>query len=213
MINQGKRKPFGPRVIFNNIKFSFVASKNTLSSVILILILIFINIASLYSQEPITLDDRDEHAKIANNYFQKGEWEEGKKAIDAGLEKYPKDSDLKMLLGRYYYENKDYSKARYELLQALQYNKNNVNAKQILVNVEVASERYSSAICYINELLEINPYWKGLWRKKIDVYRLQGNHVEANRLLKRISQIYPEDNDIKKAYLYYIEQEVLTKKD
>lgn len=181
-------------------------------AVLIIIMLLFINIPFVLSQKEIQLDDRDNYARLANNHFQNGKWGEGKKAVDDGLAKYPKDSDLKMLLGKYYFEQKKYDEARYELLEALQYNKNNVNAKQILVNVEMETERYSSAICYINELLEVNPYWKGLWRKKIDIYRLQGNHEEANRLLKRISQIYPDDTSIKTAYLYYIEQEALAKK-
>lgn len=164
------------------------------------------------AQGEIHLDDRDNYAKKAKNHFQSGNWSEGKKAVDEGLKLYPKDSDLHMLLGRYHHEQKNYDAARQSLIQSLKYNKNNVEAKQILVNVETETQRYSSAICYINELLEVNPYWKGLWRKKIDVYRLQGNQVEANRLLKRISQIYPDDKSIKDAYLHYVEQEAIAKK-
>lgn len=171
------------------------------------------NIDQVCAQSKIQLDERENYVESANEFFRKGESKNGKKVIDQGLDKYPKDSDLRTLLGKYYFEEKKYDASRYELMKALEYNKQNVSAKQLLVNVEIASERYSSAICYINELLEINPYWKGLWRKKIDVYRLQGNHIEANRLLKRISHIYPEDNTIKDAYLYYIEQEIIAKKN
>ena len=66
----------------------------------------------------------------------------------------------------------------------------------MLVNVEELSGNYSSAICYVNELLEINPYWKGLWLRKIDLYKKQGNFAEANELLKRLRQIYPNDASI-----------------
>ncbi|WP_163320006.1 tetratricopeptide repeat protein [Dysgonomonas sp. 520] len=182
-------------------------------SLLTILLLLFANVEQTPGQGKIELDDRDNYAQQANALFQKGNWEEGKKIVDDGLAKYPKDSDLKMLLGKYYFEKKNYEQARFELNKSLQYNRNNVSAKQVLVNVEVETKRYSSAICYINELLEVNPYWKGLWRKKIEVYRLQGNHVEANRLLKRISQIYPDDQSIKAAYLHYVEQEALQKKN
>ena len=44
-----------------------------------------------------------------------------------------------------------------------------------------------------------------LWRKKIALYRLQGNDIEANRLLKRIRVIYPQDEQFKKDYLYSLQ--------
>lgn len=187
--------------------------RNILQTGIAFFTLLLASIHTVSAQGEIRLDDRDNYAKIAMDHYQKGEWEAGKKVADEGIAKYPKDSDLRMLLGRYYYEQQRYDEARFELMESLKYNKNNVGTKQILVNVEMATERYSSAICYINELLEVNPYWKELWRKKIDVYRLQGNNVEANRLLKRISQIYPDDVNIRTAYLHYTEEEAKAKKD
>ncbi len=145
-------------------------------------------------------------------YYQQGDWESGKGVVDAGIKKYPKSSDLRMLLGKYYYEKRNYDAARYELKKSLEYNGENINAKEILINVEIATERYSSAICYINELLEVNPYWKGLWKKKIEIDRMQGNIVEANRQLKRLCQIYPDDVDLRSTYAYYIEQDIIAKK-
>lgn len=155
-----------------------------------------------------TLEDPDGSVELATqvkNHYQSGNWETGKKILDEGLKKYPKDSDLKMLSGRYFHQKKQYDKARYELKKALDFNAKNVDAKQILVNVESESKRYSSAICYVNELLEINPYWKGLWQKKIELYEQQGNNVEANRLRKRLSQIYPKDTKIQQDYTYTTE--------
>lgn len=91
------------------------------------------------------------------------------------------------------------------LLNAIDDNYNNVNAKHLLVDVEDITENYSSAICYVNELLEVNPYWRGLWRRKIELYRKQNNDVEADRLLKRINQIYPNDTILRKDYIYSME--------
>lgn len=91
------------------------------------------------------------------------------------------------------------------MIKAIEDNYNNVNAKQLLVDVEENTQNYSSAICYVNELLEVNPYWRGLWRRKIDLYRKQGNDVEADRLLKRINQIYPNDTILRKDYIYSME--------
>lgn len=172
----------------------------------------YVSTTSLFAQI-VNVDDRSNYAKMANSYFKNGELEVGKQLVDEGLSKYPRDSDLHMLLGRYYYEKGDYDLARFELMESLKLNRNNVSTKQILVNVETATMRYSSAICYINELLEVNPYWKGLWRKKIDIYRLQGNHTNANRLLERISQIYPDDQNIRDAYLHYMEAEARSKRN
>lgn len=189
------------------------SSTNAMLSLRITVILLLLCVGQTFAQWEIRLDNRDNYAKAATEHFGNGEWEEGKAVVDKGLEKYPKDSDLRMLLGKYYFEKRNYDGARFELQKALEYNKHNVEAKQTLVNVETESGRYSSAICYINELLEVNPYWRGLWRKKIEVYRLQGNHVEANRLLKRISQIYPEDSQLKSDYIYHTEQEITVKKN
>lgn len=144
----------------------------------------------------------------ANKLFKQNRLEEGKQVLDLGLQESPYDADLLMLNGKYYHEKKNNDKARFNLIKSLQYDPNNVDAKQILTNVEIEDKHYSAAICYINELLQVNPYWKGLWRKKIEVYRLQGNTVEANRLLKRINQIYPEDGQIKDDYRYNLQTEI-----
>lgn len=170
-----------------------------------IVLLCFLAFGHLKAQVVIKPDDRDDYAKNAQSQYSKGNWEGGKNITQKGLAKYPKDSDLKMMMGKYYLHLQQYDKARYELVKALEYNADNVEAKQMLVNVEMESGRYSSAICYVNELLQVNPYWKGLWRKKIQLYELQGNTVEAERLRKRISQIYPNDQDFRKDYLYSAE--------
>lgn len=150
--------------------------------------------------------------KKANKLFKQERWEEAKQVVDIGLRETPYDSDLLMLNGKYYHYKRNNDKARYNLIKSLQYDPNNVDAKQILTNVEIEDKHYSAAICYINELLEVNPYWKGLWRKKIEVYKLQGNNEEANRLLKRINQIYPEDEQIQSDYRYNLKTEISTLK-
>lgn len=139
--------------------------------------------------------------------FKSGKWELGKQKLDTAEKKFPNDSDFKMLAGQYYHHKKQYDEARYVLSKSLQLNAKNVGAKQILVNVEQESRRYSSAICYVNELLEVNPYWKGLWERKIELYKAQGNRVEAQRLAKRLYQIYPNDKDLQKKYIYELEEE------
>lgn len=172
-------------------------------------ILLFFNLPHLIAQETKTntlnpgADKIDNYVIPINIEFTNGNWESGKKILDEGLAKHSKYSDFHMLLGKYYLHYKEYDKARYALHKALEYDPNNVGAKHILVNVEEQTQRYSSAIGYVNELLEVTPYWKGLWRKKIALYEKQGNKEEAARLRKRILEIYPEDRSLLDDYIYY----------
>ncbi len=180
--------------------------KNTLILSVALLFSVFFS-SKMYGQL-----NEESNFKKANKLFKQERWEEAKQIVDIGLKETPYDADLLMLNGKYYHYKRNNDKARYNLIKSLQYDPKNVDAKQILTNVEIEDKHYSAAICYINELLEVNPYWKGLWRKKIEVYKLQGNTEEANRLLKRINQIYPEDEQIQNDYRYNLKTEISTLK-
>ncbi len=125
--------------------------------------------------------------------------------VDIGLKHYPEVSGLNELKGAYLLHRKDYEMARFYLFRAIQANDDNVAAKHMLVDVEERTHNYSSAICYVNELLEINPYWRSLWQRKIELYRKQGNHVQADHLLRRICQIYPDDEVLHEKLLTRVE--------
>ena len=186
-----------------------IISKHPFCKVLLILLFLVSN--PVFSQEKIQLGNREDYKAAITSYFQKENWDAGKVILDEALQKYPKDSDLRMLLGKFYYAQKKYDQARYELLKSLEYYKDNFQAKSLLVNVEMATRRYSSAICYINELLEVSPYNKNLWLKKIDAYRLMGNIERANQLLKRILIIYPNDEGLRQSYLFIMENDAESK--
>lgn len=173
----------------------------------LVVLMTFILGQTGYSQDSEKLVGEDYVEKVKVD-FQNNDWEKGKEKIDEGLDHFPLNSTLYMMKGKYYHHRKNYDKARYNLIKSLQYDPTNVGAKQILVNVEIEAKHYSGAICYLNELLEVTPYWRGLWRKKIHVYRLQGNVEEANRLAKRINQIYPKDTQLKKDYEYNLQTQI-----
>ena len=131
---------------------------------------------------------RAEELQNANN------WEASKREIDDGLKLYPEDPELLYLNGRYYYQaHRDLQKARYNLVKALQESDQHWGARRVLIDVEDESNHYSSAICYINELLEQQPYDRTLWRRKINLYNKMGNRTEANAALERLSRIYPND--------------------
>ena len=151
----------------------------------------------------------DYYEMTVRKAFKRGDWNGGKRLLDEGLEHYRYVSTLNELAGYYYLHNKAYDDARYHLVLAVRDNNENVQAKQMLVDVEEKTKNYSSAICYVNELLQVNPYWKSLWRRKIALFRKQGNDVEADRLLKRICQVYPNDPTLKRDLAGRLEEQYL----
>ena len=133
------------------------------------------------------------YVRRAEGYVNSGAWNSAKREIDEGLEIIPDDSDLRYLNGYYYYVIGDMNEARYNLTRAVMGNDDQVKAKRLLIDVEDHLQHYSSAICYINELLEIQPYDRDLWRRKIALYRKLNNDVEADAALQRLNHIFPND--------------------
>lgn len=154
----------------------------------------------------------DYYESNARDHFRHNRWSEGKKMLDEGWKDYGDLSVMNELMGKYYYHFKEYDKARFYLVRALRDDATNTQAREIIVNVEEETHNYSSAICYINELLERNPYSRGWWRRKINIYRKMGNNEEADRLLVRLNQIYPNDNVVKKDIAYLHEQRMIKQK-
>lgn len=138
------------------------------------------------------------YSSRAESYIQSRAWNEAKRVIDEGLEEYPNDANLRYLNGRYYYQARQLDDARYNLVKAVQLDDQNYRAKRLLVDVEDDTKHYSSAICYINELLEFQPYDINLWRRKIGLYRKLNNHTEADAALERLARIYPNDTLVTK---------------
>lgn len=172
--------------------------------------LLYCNIVN--AQVKANPEDNSSYIKEAISLFDNNNWEEGRKVVEKGLDKYPNEPDLRMLLGKYYLHLDNYDKARYELVKSLNDNPEHIATKQMLINVETTSGRYSSAICYVNELLEVQPYDRNLWIQKINLYKLQGNVAEASRLRKRISHIYPDDSRLRAEYIYNTEMEAAEKR-
>ena len=144
------------------------------------------------------------YASRAESYVQSNSWNEAKREIDEGLADWPDDPDLRYLNGRFYYVTGHLNEARYNLIKAIQGNDQHFRAKRVMVDVEDDAKHYSSAICYINELLEFQPYDRDLWRRKIGLYRKLNNHMEADAALERLARIYPNDTlvveDLKKRH-------------
>lgn len=134
---------------------------------------------------------------IANKNFTKAA-----KMSWRGLKISPNDLDLKTLLGKANLELGRYDTARYVLKQVYLKNRKNIDILKYLVNIEQATNRYSDAICFVNELLEITPYARDWWMRKITIYKEMGNFEEAERALQRLYQLYPNDTDIKEQFNY-----------
>ena len=147
--------------------------------------------------------------ETVRNYFKRGQWAAGKKLLDEGMQEYPYVSGLNELMGQYYYQFKLYDKARYYLINSLKDDNSNHQARELLVKVEEETKNYSSAIVYVNELLEVSPYSEHLWRKKIALYRYMGNDHEADLLLDRLRSIYPDNERIQKDWNYRVEMKYL----
>ena len=141
------------------------------------------------------------YADRAKAYIQANGWNEAKREIEEGLVDYPDDPELRYLNGRFYYMTGRLNDARYNLIKAIQINDELYGAKRLLLDIEDETGHYTSAICYINELLEFQPYDRDLWRRKIGLYRKMNNDTEADNILERLSRIYPNDsiisNDLK----------------
>ncbi len=150
---------------------------------------------SIYSQNEN--NDSDLYFLKAKEVALKKDFVKATKYCELALKLAPLDQDIKEYLGKCYMEIGEFEKARITLLEVLKKNPSRVDAKKYLLNIETQAKRYSSAICYANELLEITPYNKKLWIKKINLYNLMGNKVEANRAADRLYQIYPGNEDVK----------------
>ena len=161
--------------------------------IVTILTILIVSSFSLVSAQEIMHTPRY-YVHRAEGYVGSNAWNTAKREIDAGLKDYPDDPDLRYLNGRFYFVIGDMNQARYNLVRATQSNDMHFKAKRVLVDVEDTLGHYSSAICYVNELLEFQPYDRDLWRRKIGLYRKLKNYVEADAALKRLSHIYPNDS-------------------
>ena len=147
---------------------------------------------------PVIKGSQRDYELRVRNLFKRGLWEEGKKVLDEGLGNFESSAVLNQLMGSYWLHHKDFDKARYYLIRSLREEPKDIETLRLLTKVEEETEHYSSAIVYCNQSLEISPYDFDLWRKKISLFRKQGNEAEASRLLKRLMEIYPDREDVRK---------------
>ena len=135
------------------------------------------------------------------SHFKQQMWDRGKQVLDEAIKKYPRATQMNELMGEYYLHLKMYDNARFFYIRAIQLFEGNDKARYGLVKVEEATGNLSSAICYVNELLESEPYNRDLWYKKASLYERQGNIEEAERLMRRELTIFPNDTLVRRRYL------------
>lgn len=164
------------------------------------LLLIFIFVMAAIPQAFAQSHTSEEYYAMARNEGNKNNFTKATGFSEKALALSPKDMDIKEYLGKCYMESGKLDKARITLLEVLQEAPGREDAKSYLMNIETQSKRYTSAVCYANELLEISPYSKPIWIKKINLYNLMDNRMEADRSVKRLYQIFPEDKAIRVMY-------------
>ncbi|WP_439131618.1 YaiO family outer membrane beta-barrel protein [Polaribacter sp.] len=167
---------------------------------ILILIVVVVSQFKSFAQEQF--DSSDLYFEEAKKDIAEQNFTRAAKMSWRGLQLAPDDLDLKVLLGKSNIELGRYDTARYVLKQVYERRRKDIDVLKYLVNIEHTTKRYSDAICFLNELLEITPYSRGFWRRKILIYKEMGNFEEAERALKRLYQIYPDDTEIQNDYNY-----------
>ena len=150
----------------------------------------------------------NKYEQTAAALFNRGEDGKALAVLTKALKSYPEHPGLNYLMGKYYYHKNEYSRARFYFVRTIRYENDNMAALGLLTNIEERTGNYSSAICYINEMLIQTPYNKALWLRKIGLYHKQDNNIEAERLLKRLAQIFPNDNDIRRRYQGQLEENV-----
>lgn len=165
-----------------------------------ILIVMLLSQINLQAQE--TYDSSDLYFENAKASIAEENFTRAAKLSWRGLRLAPDDLDLKTLLGAANLQLGRYDTARWVLRQVYEKRPKNTDILKYLVNIEQTTQRYSDAICFVNELLEITPYSRGWHMRKIAIYKEMGNFEEAERALKRIYQIYPNDSQLKEEYNY-----------
>ncbi len=73
------------------------------------------------------------------------------------LNKHPKDGDVRLKLGAFYFDRKEYANARKELLIVLQQTPTYVDARITLINIDLATHAHGNALALVNQGLIYNP--------------------------------------------------------
>lgn len=119
----------------------------------------------------------EEYERIKKLYDYGAHEEAKQQAIDY-LQKYPQDSDVRLVLAKFYLEEKRYHRAREELIIVLENHPRYVDARVILINIEILEKNYQDALRIGKEGLVYDKQNKLLKKKIQDVKGLMYARVK-----------------------------------
>lgn len=174
-------------------------------------LIIFTSILIMGFTSKVYSQDSDEFFAMAKAEMKKQNFSKAAEYCEKANKLAPLDMDIKEYLGKCYMEIGQLDKARMTLIEVLEKSPERTDARHYLINIDTQQKRYSSAVCYVNELLEVTPYNKTLWIKKIGLYNLMENRVEAGRETRRLYQIFPEDLEVRTMYNNVLKEDALNR--
>lgn len=151
----------------------------------------------------------DQYEDTIRALFREDRWHEAEPFLVSAEREWGGRSNICYLIGRYWMHEGNVPLARRYLLLAMKDDESNTEALEQLAKLEEIEGNYATAIVHVNDLLSFSPYNVRLWRKKIELYRLLDNDVEANRLLERLAVIYPNDAEVQRDLVYRKELEYI----
>ncbi|TAE61597.1 MAG: hypothetical protein EAY68_09750, partial [Bacteroidetes bacterium] len=152
-------------------------------------------------------DDQFLLFKKANILSEAERYEESETILFDLLKRYPDNDryfngfvDLKLTNGRALVKNQDYDEARDHFKTVLALQPQNMEAITPLINVEISTKNYDSALVYINQGIEITPNDKELYLKKSGVLEVLNRHKEAYAITGDLWRKYPYNTKIRDIY-------------
>lgn len=103
--------------------------------------------------------------------------------------------------GRLMMQADDYDAARETFRQVLAVEPNNMDALNYMANLESGSQRYDSALYYVDAALRSNPSSKDLLLKKASILQSLKRYREAYAITGALKERYPYNSKIRDSYL------------
>ncbi len=141
-------------------------------------------------------EDSNSLINIAQNYFNKGDFENAVKAYEKILESYPNNSYFRLMLAKIYIEKINFGKAQEQLRKAIEINPNNVEARYYLASIFSMMGSYKQTIDECLKALEIDPQFYIARLLLADAYMYELDDARAEAELKKLLEVTPESLSI-----------------
>ncbi len=97
-----------------------------------------------------------EEYRLLDDLYASGQHSEAINQAEAYLKGHPSDVDVRLVLGKFYFLDKNYSQARDELTVVLQQNPHYIDARLLLINIELSSHHFNQALTIVNSGLMLD---------------------------------------------------------